>query len=116
MKAFEIPSLSQEECEKIVAAEHLCRIAFHGEKYPYLAPFIYVWQNNHLYFLSANYGAKIIFSRKSPGGGGNRTNRFRSFTLSVCDALWSIAGGSGLRGEKNHSEGICFPHSTKKPF
>ena len=66
MKAFEIPSLSQEECEKIVAAEHLCRIAFHGEKYPYLAPFIYVWQNNHLYFLSANYGAKIKYFRDNP--------------------------------------------------
>jgi uncharacterized protein len=66
MKAFEIPSLSQEECEKIVAAEHLCRIAFHGEKYPYLAPFIYVWQNNHLCFLSANYGAKIKYFRDNP--------------------------------------------------
>ena len=66
MKAFEIPSLSQEECEKIVAAEHLCRIAFHGEKYPYLAPFIYVWQNKHLYFLSANYGAKIKYFRENP--------------------------------------------------
>jgi len=63
---FEIPALTQEECEKIITAEYLCRIAFHGEKYPYLAPFLYVWQNNHIYFLSANYGAKIKYFRENP--------------------------------------------------
>jgi len=66
MKVFEIPALSQEECKNIITAEYLCRIAFHGEKYPYLAPFIYVWQNTHLYFLSANYGAKIKYFRDNP--------------------------------------------------
>jgi nitroimidazol reductase NimA-like FMN-containing flavoprotein (pyridoxamine 5'-phosphate oxidase superfamily) len=66
MSVFEIPALSQEECKKIIAAEYLCRIAFHGERYPYLAPFLYVWQNNHLYFLSANYGAKIKYFRENP--------------------------------------------------
>ena len=66
MNVFEIPALSQEECEKIITAEYLCRIAFHGEQYPYLAPFLYVWQNNHLYVLSANYGAKIKYFRENP--------------------------------------------------
>ena len=66
MKVFEIPALSQEECKKIITAEYLCRIAFHGEQYPYLAPFLYIWQNNHLYFLSANYGAKIKYFRENP--------------------------------------------------
>jgi nitroimidazol reductase NimA-like FMN-containing flavoprotein (pyridoxamine 5'-phosphate oxidase superfamily) len=66
MNVFEIPALSQEECKKIITAEYLCRIAFHGEKYPYLAPFLYVGQNNHLYFLSANYGAKIKYFRENP--------------------------------------------------
>ena len=66
MKVFEIPALSQEECEKIITAEYLCRIAFHGEKYPYLAPFLYVWQNNRLYFLSADYGAKVKYFREKP--------------------------------------------------
>ena len=66
MDVFKIPSLNTEECEKIIAAEHLCRIAFHGEKYPYLAPFIYLWQNKHLYFLSANYGDKIKYFRDNP--------------------------------------------------
>jgi uncharacterized protein len=66
MNVFEIPALSQEECQNIITAEYLCRIAFHGEKYPYLAPFLYVWQNNHLYVLSANYGAKIKYFRENP--------------------------------------------------
>ena len=66
MDVFKIPSLSQAECEKIIIAEYLCRIAFHGEKYPYLAPFLYVWENSRLYFLSANYGAKIKYFRENP--------------------------------------------------
>jgi uncharacterized protein len=66
MEVFKIPSLGPKECEKIIAAEHFCRVVFHGEKYPYIAPFIYVWQNNHLYFLSADYGAKIKYFKNNP--------------------------------------------------
>lgn len=66
MKVFEIPALSQEECKNIITAEYLCRIAFHGERYPYLSPFLYVWKNNHLFFLSANYGVKIKYFRENP--------------------------------------------------
>lgn len=66
MDVFKIPSLSSEECEKIIAAGHLCRIAFHGEKYPHISPFIYVWHNNQLFFLSADYGAKIKYFEDNP--------------------------------------------------
>lgn len=66
MNVFEILALTQEECKKIITAEYLCRIAFHGGQYPYLSPFLYVWQNSHLYFLSANYGTKIKYFRENP--------------------------------------------------
>lgn len=44
----------------------MARIAFSGEKYPYIAPFLYVYDGNHLYFLSTKYGKKIEYFRKSP--------------------------------------------------
>ena len=42
------------------------RIAFQGEKYPYIAPFLYVFDGSFLYFLSTKYGKKIEYFRKSP--------------------------------------------------
>lgn len=43
----------------------MSRIAFTGE-YPYIAPFLYVFQDNHLYFLSTKYGKKIKRLEKNP--------------------------------------------------
>lgn len=37
----------------------LCRIAFKGDKYPYMAPFQYVLMNGSLYFHFTGYGKKI---------------------------------------------------------
>ena len=37
----------------------LCRIAFKGDKYPYMAPFQYVLINGSLYFHFTGYGKKI---------------------------------------------------------
>jgi len=37
----------------------LCRIAFKGDKYPYVAPFQYVLMNGSLYFHFTGYGKKI---------------------------------------------------------
>lgn len=37
----------------------LCRIAFKGDKYPYIAPFQYVFMNGTLYFHFTDYGKKM---------------------------------------------------------
>ena len=66
MAVFKIPPLRPEECENLIASEYLCRIAFHGDTYPFLAPFLYLWKDNHLYFLSADYGVKMKYFRENP--------------------------------------------------
>ncbi|MFZ2215708.1 pyridoxamine 5'-phosphate oxidase family protein [Methanothermobacter tenebrarum] len=40
-------------------------IAFSGE-YPYIAPFLYVFDGEHLYFLSTKYGRKIELLKNNP--------------------------------------------------
>ena len=42
----------------------LCRIAFKGNNYPYMAPFQYVFMNRSLYFHFTDYGRKMKLLEK----------------------------------------------------
>lgn len=54
-----MPKMDQPEYDRLIREEYVARIAFPGEIYPYIAPFIYVFEGNHMYFLSTKYGKKI---------------------------------------------------------
>jgi len=58
--------MEKEEYDRLIEKGFVCRIAFQGEKYPYIAPFLYVFDGSFLYFLSTKYGKKIEYFRKSP--------------------------------------------------
>ena len=45
--------------EQLLQEQMLCRIAFKGDKYPYMAPFQYVLMDGSLYFHFADYGKKM---------------------------------------------------------
>jgi len=47
------------EIERLIKEQFLCRIAFRGEEYPYIAPFQYVFANGTLYFHFTAYGRKM---------------------------------------------------------
>jgi uncharacterized protein len=66
MEIVKIPSMEQSEYESLVKEHFRCLIAFKGGTYPYLAPFLYVVHQGHLYFLSTNYGAKIQYFHENP--------------------------------------------------
>jgi nitroimidazol reductase NimA-like FMN-containing flavoprotein (pyridoxamine 5'-phosphate oxidase superfamily) len=66
MEIVRIPRMDKEEYDRMIEEGYLCRIAFQGEKYPYIAPFLYVFDGRFLYFLSTKYGKKIDYFRKSP--------------------------------------------------
>lgn len=65
MEILKIPLMAKEEYDDLIAEQHVSRIAFHG-KYPYIAPFIYVFDGKFLYFLSTKYGKKIELIHKNP--------------------------------------------------
>ena len=44
---------------RLIRRQRLCRIAFKGTTYPYMAPFQYVVLNRHLYFHFTDYGKKM---------------------------------------------------------
>ena len=65
MSIVKIPLMTKEEYDEFIAENFISRIAFNGD-YPYIAPFLYVFDGEHLYFLSTRYGRKIELLRRNP--------------------------------------------------
>jgi len=51
--------MEKREIEELIEEQRLCRIAFKGSDFPYIAPFQYVRLNGNLYFHFTNYGKKM---------------------------------------------------------
>ena len=66
MEIVKIPRMDKIEYDHLIEEGYISRIAFQGEKYPYIAPFMYVFDGKFLYFLSTKYGKKLEYFRKSP--------------------------------------------------
>jgi nitroimidazol reductase NimA-like FMN-containing flavoprotein (pyridoxamine 5'-phosphate oxidase superfamily) len=59
MVVFKLPKMTKQEMWKLIRRQRLCRIAFKGAKYPYMAPFQYVVLDGILYFHFTDYGKKM---------------------------------------------------------
>ncbi|MDH5450184.1 MAG: pyridoxamine 5'-phosphate oxidase family protein [Candidatus Bathyarchaeota archaeon] len=59
MTVVKLPKMEKYEIEKLLQEQMLCRIAFKGDKYPYMAPFQYVLMDGFLYFHFTDYGKKM---------------------------------------------------------
>jgi nitroimidazol reductase NimA-like FMN-containing flavoprotein (pyridoxamine 5'-phosphate oxidase superfamily) len=66
MKLVKIPRMEKQEYDRLIADSYISRIAFTGDKYPYIAPFLYVFDGTFMYFLSTKYGYKIQHFRQNP--------------------------------------------------
>jgi uncharacterized protein len=65
MNIHKVPLMSKDEYDKLIKEGYVCRIGFKGE-YPYIAPFMYVFNGKYLYFLSTKYGKKIQRFQTNP--------------------------------------------------
>jgi nitroimidazol reductase NimA-like FMN-containing flavoprotein (pyridoxamine 5'-phosphate oxidase superfamily) len=59
-----MPKMKENEIEKLVREQFLCRIAFRGDLQPYIAPFQYVVVDGTLYFHFTDYGRKMSFFKQ----------------------------------------------------
>ena len=57
--------MTKQEIEELIDQQFLCRIAFKGREYPYIAPFQYVVMNGILYFHFTDYGKKMRMLKAS---------------------------------------------------
>jgi nitroimidazol reductase NimA-like FMN-containing flavoprotein (pyridoxamine 5'-phosphate oxidase superfamily) len=51
--------MEKDEIDSFIKEQMLCRIAFKGDDYPYMAPFQYVFLNDSFYFHFTDYGKKM---------------------------------------------------------
>jgi len=58
MKIHKVPLMNKEEYDNLIKENYVSRIGFKGE-YPYIAPFLYVFDGNFIYFMSTKYGKKM---------------------------------------------------------
>ena len=58
--------MKKEEYDRLIQDGYICRIAFSGDKFPYIAPFLYVFDGMYMYFLPTKYGRKIEYFKKNP--------------------------------------------------
>lgn len=65
MTIEKVPLMTKNEYDELIKSNYVCRIGFKGE-YPYIAPFIYVFDGSFLYFLSTKYGKKIERFKSNP--------------------------------------------------
>lgn len=66
MQIVKIPKMEKMEYDRLISEEHISRIVFKGETYPYIAPFLYVFDGSYMYFLPTKYGKKIRYFNQNP--------------------------------------------------
>lgn len=66
MDILKIPRMEKYEYDRLIYDNYICRIAFRGDNFPYIAPFIYNFDGKYLYFLPTRYGRKIDYFHKDP--------------------------------------------------
>jgi nitroimidazol reductase NimA-like FMN-containing flavoprotein (pyridoxamine 5'-phosphate oxidase superfamily) len=59
MTIYKLPKMTKQEMWKLIRRQRLCRIAFKGAEYPYMAPFQYAVLDDVLYFHFTDYGTKM---------------------------------------------------------
>ncbi|UCE16592.1 MAG: pyridoxamine 5'-phosphate oxidase family protein [Candidatus Bathyarchaeota archaeon] len=59
MTIVKLPKMEKHEINQLIREQMLCRIAFKGDEYPYMAPFQYVLMNESIYFHFTDYGKKM---------------------------------------------------------
>jgi len=66
MSIVKIPNMKKIEYDQLINEGFMSRIAFKGEKHPYIAPFLYVFDGRFMYFLSTKYGKKVRYFQQDP--------------------------------------------------
>ncbi len=64
LTVVKLPKMEKFEIQRLLRETMLCRIAFKGDEYPYMAPFQYVLMNGSLYFHFTDYGKKMKLIEK----------------------------------------------------
>lgn len=65
-EVLKLPSMSQEEVDRLLSTQRICRMALNDSPQPYIIPLDYVYMDCKLYFHFAKYGKKIDLINRDP--------------------------------------------------
>lgn len=106
MNILKIPFMSKEEYDAFIKEQYLSRIAFKGD-YPYIAPFLYVFDGDFIYFMSTKYGKKVELLREDPQV---------AVEIEHYESDMSTYGFTTLRGQINEVEDEEEKSKVQKMF
>ena len=86
---------------------YISRIAFKGEEYPYIAPFLYVFDGTFIYFLSTKYGKKIQLFQQSP----NEAIEIEKFSTDLANYTFVT-----LKGRLKQIDDVTEDMAIRKKF
>ena len=66
MNLVKIPGQKKQDYDELISDGYLARVAFQDTPFPYIAPFLYVFDGRYLYFMPTKYGKKIEMVSKNP--------------------------------------------------
>ena len=66
MNLVKIPEQKKQGYDELIKDGYMARVAFQDTPFPYIAPFLYVFDGSFLYFMPTKYGKKIDMVRKNP--------------------------------------------------
>jgi uncharacterized protein len=61
VETVKLPKMQDREVDELINEQFLCRVAFKGTTYPYIAPFQYAVVNGTIYLHFTEYGKKMNF-------------------------------------------------------
>ena len=113
MDIEKMPRMEKAEYDEIINDHYICRIIFKGEKHPYIAPFLYVFDGKYMYFLSTKYGKKLKYFHQNPYVSVEVENYSPDLSNFSFVSLFRTTCGGGRLGGLNDPSGRCSSSSSK---
>lgn len=98
MGIVKIQNMEKKEYDRLIQEEYIARIVFKGEKYPYIAPFLYVFDGKYMYFLSTRYGIKMEHFRQNP----NATVEVEKYSKDLSNYAFVVLSGRIVEVNDQH--------------
>jgi nitroimidazol reductase NimA-like FMN-containing flavoprotein (pyridoxamine 5'-phosphate oxidase superfamily) len=106
MSIVKIQNMEKKEYDRLIRGEYIARIVFKGEKYPYIAPFLYVFDGKYMYFLSTKYGIKMEYFRQNP----NASVEVEKYSKDLSNYVFVVLSGRIVEVDDQHSKKYIRDH------
>ena len=106
MGIVKIQSMEKKDYDRLIQEEYIARIIFKGDKYPYIAPFLYIFDGKYMYFLSTKYGIEMEYFRQNP----NVSVEVEKYSKDLSNYAFVVLSGRIVEVDDQHSKKYIRDH------